>query len=662
MANGATRRESTVGNQGYNNGGEASPRYYFDMTASPELNGLASATTDISILENDYDMEPPPLYTALQKKQWSDALTILDEMPEEARTWVYRKEPNNDNKLRWRLLPIHGAIIFQAPPEVVESLLLLYPEGAAERDDEGSLPIHLAYKRCASASVCKLLLDAFPGSVDVTDRKGRTPKNMASSSPGTKHREFVYALKNFLLALRAARVTARSEERAKYGKQLDQFQKEHQESIAVLQKEHEEALGAMAAKNEELQQEQSKMLEELNALTEHVGVVEQELSNRDNRENELKAQMEALEEDLVTGAREKEESQALLQGEVDSLSQKLVSMQETINQLFLEKDVLNESLDQVVATSEIEKKAIEETIAEREQELQTATAGMEMSRKEAARLRKELEEQKSKEKDLLKKIHSLEQRVHFQSTTRSEDGKEFSTNTGREESLRCLEPEKASQGRRGDALDVESEVAALRKTVALQNQKLELVWGCLDDMAKEQEAIIEQADDHEAQVTSAAKEHARILEALDRQQIRDNMARDTKEMIDQLLQTHEDMFITKTEDRKHIVSSISRHTKKAVQDSNKRKMLVLSVKQLQEKINLAKREISLALPEQSREATEDHRAFDDESREDAKEKNSDSLLLTPGGLEKAPIGKHEAVKRLSEAERSTSTSIFSAFG
>jgi hypothetical protein len=131
--------------------------------------------------ECDYDVQPTDLYQAIEAKQWEyvarlfhGASSAVAKAKQEASTWVVRKESNG--RLRWRLLPIHAALIFQAPCEVIEVLLQEYPEGASCKDDQGMLPLHLALRNTPSNfTIVEELLTVHPAAVYVKDRKGRTP-------------------------------------------------------------------------------------------------------------------------------------------------------------------------------------------------------------------------------------------------------------------------------------------------------------------------------------------------------------------------------------------------------------------------------------------------------------------------------------------------------
>jgi hypothetical protein len=126
------------------------------------------------------------LYQAIEAKQWEYAISLFtkegktkngdgkdNEEADASSTWVVRKECNG--KLRWRLLPLHAALIFGAPLKLIELLLADYPLAAQCKDDRGMLPLHLAFRKEASWDVIDELLTMYPLAVFVSDRKGRTP-------------------------------------------------------------------------------------------------------------------------------------------------------------------------------------------------------------------------------------------------------------------------------------------------------------------------------------------------------------------------------------------------------------------------------------------------------------------------------------------------------
>ena len=184
-----------------------------DVVSDASLVQEAKALDDIGEKieeERDYDENPTKLFMYLQQRAWGLALTQLKKNPEEAKVWVFRKQnshktPNvtdgyksqalvvqsqalvvhggDSNKLRWKLLPLHASIVLGAPPEIIMEIIKAYPNAARKPDERGSLPVHLAASRLdvdpEGEKVVLQLFGAFPDSIEIQDRKGRTPPELA---------------------------------------------------------------------------------------------------------------------------------------------------------------------------------------------------------------------------------------------------------------------------------------------------------------------------------------------------------------------------------------------------------------------------------------------------------------------------------------------------
>jgi hypothetical protein len=125
----------------------------------------------------DYDSAPSTLYSLLEASHWTLAATRCKTHPSEVRTWVVRRD-RETNDIRWTLLPLHAAVIFQSPTSVVEVILEHYPQGASRPDDQGMLPLHLAFrhkKQQHDEQLLEVLLTRYPEAVRATDVRGRTP-------------------------------------------------------------------------------------------------------------------------------------------------------------------------------------------------------------------------------------------------------------------------------------------------------------------------------------------------------------------------------------------------------------------------------------------------------------------------------------------------------
>ena len=132
-----------------------------------------------SSFEVDYDLNPTTLYTSITNSNWDAASRACRLYPEEARTWVVRRErdedgnlllmdanddaddgsENNSDNVLWRFLPLHSALARSPPAHFIKSLLKAYPQGLRERDASSMLPLHYACGNRASKDVIQLLLD-----------------------------------------------------------------------------------------------------------------------------------------------------------------------------------------------------------------------------------------------------------------------------------------------------------------------------------------------------------------------------------------------------------------------------------------------------------------------------------------------------------------------
>jgi ankyrin repeat protein len=160
--------------------------------------------------EADYDNGATMLYRHIESKNWDAALQRLDMAPEEAKTWVSRRE-HDTGKTRWRLLPLHAVCIFRAPLALMEALIEVYPEGPQMKDDQGMLPVHLACRNGASKGVVLTLLRAFPESLFVLDRKRRSLQDLIDASTSVNRDSVLEALRKFEKEARSGNFSARSD-------------------------------------------------------------------------------------------------------------------------------------------------------------------------------------------------------------------------------------------------------------------------------------------------------------------------------------------------------------------------------------------------------------------------------------------------------------------
>lgn len=122
----------------------------------------------------DYDDGPTILHDYLESSHWEKARVRCRTHPIEVKTWIVRRDLRS-HQIRWKLLPLHAAIIFQAPTYMISTLLEYYPNATSRPDDQGMLPLHLAFRHYQenSEQLLELLLQQYPAAVRVPDRRQR---------------------------------------------------------------------------------------------------------------------------------------------------------------------------------------------------------------------------------------------------------------------------------------------------------------------------------------------------------------------------------------------------------------------------------------------------------------------------------------------------------
>jgi hypothetical protein len=140
----------------------------------------------------DYDTSVTRLYQLIEASDWDGAAERCRTHPDEVRTWVIRRH-KDPKKIRWKLLPLHTAIIFQSPECVVFALLQEYPEAIQATDDQGMTPLHLAFRHYQhDEALLKLLLEAYPHGIINKDYRGRTPLDLAMKRNGKFSAKFLH--------------------------------------------------------------------------------------------------------------------------------------------------------------------------------------------------------------------------------------------------------------------------------------------------------------------------------------------------------------------------------------------------------------------------------------------------------------------------------------
>lgn len=287
----------------------------------------ASTYTAKTHVDVNYDENPTKLFMLLQKKDWNAVLSRSKINPDEARIWVTRFEEDG-HSLRWRLLPIHASIIFQAPEDVVQALLEAYPKGAQSKDDQGMLPLHLAFRHGSTVGLVNLLLVAYPQSVKVKDKRGRIPLTLVQASNSPNRDAFMQALQRgptFYAVAAAAteRAAVTAEQRAIFNAKLIEVEKKHKAETDTLKAEKAELEGEVSNLKSELDKSQAAT----QVLVKLVNSLEGQLANMSESESFLAKKIVALDSNLKKITDHKDKIEAALQSQIDKLVEDKLMLQ-----------------------------------------------------------------------------------------------------------------------------------------------------------------------------------------------------------------------------------------------------------------------------------------------------------------------------------------------
>jgi hypothetical protein len=168
---------------------------------------------ELEAFEVDYEVAPTDLFQAIEAKQYEYAELMYNEanihFTKDCKTWVVTRGQKED-QLRFRALPLHAALVFGAPDDLVMKIYNSYPLAARGRDVRGRLPIHLAMEHNASSTIVSMLIEAFPKGIFATDKKDMTPLDYIDDSTNDVAR---VQMKKEITLIIAAKV---EDERAKY--------------------------------------------------------------------------------------------------------------------------------------------------------------------------------------------------------------------------------------------------------------------------------------------------------------------------------------------------------------------------------------------------------------------------------------------------------------
>jgi hypothetical protein len=314
--------------------------------------------------ELDFDDNPTQLFLSLQHKDWESALVRSKNAPEEACIWISRKEDDGES-IRWRLLPIHAAIIFGAPANVTEAVLECFPLGARARDDQGMLPLHLVFRQGGQLEIVHMLVRTFPAAIEVENSKGRTPMDIAKASSSPQRDAYVEALSSplpnsaevdsgfdeqrVLFDAELAKVHAEhnkidtehqasmTEQRNTFESKIEEMRKSQEEESKTYQAEASEIQTKLLGTITTLEEDSVKTQENSQILVDHVADLETQLDSRSATERFLATRISNLHAFLKDTSKSKEDIEVRLKQEIAQLLEEKLELQKTVSKLNEEK-------------------------------------------------------------------------------------------------------------------------------------------------------------------------------------------------------------------------------------------------------------------------------------------------------------------------------------
>ncbi|KAL7498366.1 hypothetical protein ACHAWT_009414 [Skeletonema menzelii] len=405
--------------------------------------------------EVDFERNPTGLYVAVHTKNWAMALQRAGAYPREACIWVMRlEEPDakptspcakpipmlGKRPVRWRMLPLHAAILFGAPIQVIKAIIKANPNACDSPDDQGMNPLHLAFRAGSTEDVVVAILETCPEAIDALDYKGRLPSMLAPkrtmSYADTIAEAFIRGPSHYYWSARVSsadrtRIQMESEEKIKMledaHKQrikrseimLDETQQQLTEEIEALSIENielKERTAFYEAKYDGAEEKEKVLVDHTNSLAERLRLtslseehlatrlakLEFSLKKKETELEEMKTRSEEAKTAVQTQLQNMATDLAKAENQVQKLTQSLANKNEECDQMkkrfqrereLFEKQVSasKECLLELIASSKEDKKTFENDSKELRQHLATIQAELQRANQAPIDLERKLE-------------------------------------------------------------------------------------------------------------------------------------------------------------------------------------------------------------------------------------------------------------------------------
>ena len=530
--------------------------------------------------ECDYDLNPTRLYLSIQHKKWDDVNEIVKAHPKQTEMWVFRRDGKQEDgsgsgststpskagsgsgsdssskkagvkrEIRWKLLPLHAAIIFKAPKETLEILLTAFPRACCYKDDQGMLPIHLALRNESSESIVTMLLVAFPPCINVGDRKKRTPPQVAKLSKSPHKEGYLSALENFKLYYDVASASYNA---------FTLYEAKNNPILNCRDEYEVQKLGLMT-QVDSLELELAKARDENQILVDHISSVTSMASSQTDSESFLLQKLSNLEATIKEVKRDKELMEAQYKRELDSYMRQVDELRK--DNAGQEQDIelyrqINEEKDkslEIVADSSTsyanDRQRLEGRVRLLELENASALAN-------AAVIETELKKKIQNEHSLALQVSELASKLSESALMCTESNNRHQTRieTFQKEKATLTVAHNALAEKLQDTMYVMDEMTSENKRMLdlshAQEELISKTW-------KQQEELAAHAGRHEQNLIDAAWEREEIVRILTRQAEEVEKSNTEREMLFKVVKSNNTQIANSAKDRTQLIESISK--------------------------------------------------------------------------------------------------------
>ena len=377
--------------------------------------------------EVDFEKNPTGLYIAVHTKNWALALDRVSSYPLEAGIWVKRMEDSNSSSdctgvvgqrvVRWRMLPLHAAILFSAPVLVIKAIIKANPNACSSPDDQGMVPLHLAFRAGASEDAVVTLLEAFPEAIEMVDYKDRLPSMLAPKHsmnyPDTVAEALIRGPSQYYWGARVSgadrsrvqmevadkvkKLEEASKQQSRMSeKLLDETQQQLTEEIEALSIENielKERTAFYEAKYDGAEEKERVLVDHTNSLAERLRLTSLSEEHLATKLATLETKLEKKEADMEQSETKAQEERAAMKIQMEKMAKDLVKAEEKVKQLTTSLEKKTDECDQMTKQFQQERELFEKQVSASKECLLELIASSKEDKKTFERDSKELRDQ-----------------------------------------------------------------------------------------------------------------------------------------------------------------------------------------------------------------------------------------------------------------------------